>query len=123
MKIAIASDDELTIAAHFGRTRGFVIFDIENGIIKERKYRINNFTGHARGLENADHQIDRHGPILAALKDCDVVISSGMGRRICNDLQNAGIEAFIVDETDANEAVGLFLENALKNNPEKGCEH
>ena len=30
MKIAIASDDEIKIASHFGRTNGFVIVDLEN---------------------------------------------------------------------------------------------
>lgn len=34
MKIAFASDDEKTIVGHFGRTRGFVIFDIKDEEIK-----------------------------------------------------------------------------------------
>lgn len=123
MKIAIASNDEITIADHFGKTRGFIIYDVENGEIKNQQYHINDFTGHARGLEGTDHQIDRHGPILEALKDCDVVIARGMGRRIYNDLQNAGIEAFIVDEDDTSTAVRLYLENNLKDNPESGCKH
>ena len=41
MKIAIASNDEITIADHFGKTRGFIIYDVENGEIKNQQYRIN----------------------------------------------------------------------------------
>lgn len=123
MKIAIASDDEKTISAHFGRTRGFVIYEIENGQVKNKEYRINDFTGHVRGLSGAPHEMDRHGPILAALKDCHVVIAHGMGRRIYDDLKSANIEAFIVQETVAEQALNLYLTNKLKDNPEDGCEH
>jgi len=123
MKIAIASNDGNTISAHFGRTEGFVIFNIEDGQIKEKDYRKNDFTGHARGLEGASHSVDRHAPILEALKDCHTVIANGMGRRIYDDLSNAGIETFIVRETDTNQAINLYLENKLQDHPEKGCEH
>ena len=34
MKIAIPSDDKVSICVHFGRTKGFLIFDIENNTIK-----------------------------------------------------------------------------------------
>ncbi len=50
MKIAVASDDGKIISSHFGRTRGFVIFEIENGEIKDKKYILNAFTGHASAL-------------------------------------------------------------------------
>lgn len=123
MRVAIASDDERTIANHFGRTRGFMIYEIEDGTIKNQHYRINDFTGHARGLEHSGHHIDRHGPILNALNDCQAVISRGMGRRIYEDLQNAGIETFIVDEIETNAAIRLYLENSLQDNPDKGCDH
>lgn len=58
MKIAIPSDDGKIISSHFGRTKGFVIFEVEGKEIKSREYRLNIFTGHARGLEGAGHEID-----------------------------------------------------------------
>ena len=111
MKIAIASDDEKNISAYFGRTRGFVIYEIEDGKIKNQDYRTNDFTFHAQGMVDAPQTIDRHSPILAALKDCKVVISNGMGRRIYDALQSINIEAFIVQETVAEEALNLYLKN------------
>lgn len=116
MKVAIASDDGKIISSHFGRTRGFTIFEIEGNAIKKQEFLENTFTGHARGLEGADHSIDRHGPILEALKDCQVVISHGMGRRIYDDLQSAGIEVFVTDETDVQKAVNLYINDELTNN-------
>ena len=123
MKIAIASNDGITISPHFGRTMGFVVFEIENGKVKERIYRKNNFTGHVLGMEGTGPHRDRHGLILEALKDCKTVIANGMGRRIYDDLNNAGIETFIVEENDTHQAIHLYLENKLQDHPEKGCEH
>jgi len=123
MKIAIASDDGKTIASHFGRTRGFVVFEVEEKTVKNRDYRPNTFTGHARGLEHAGHEIDRHGPILTALSDCTVVISHGMGRRIYDDLKGAGIRVFITDETEVQNALDSYQSGALIDKPERGCLH
>ena len=123
MKIAIASDDERTISSHFGQTRGFVIFEVEGKKVKNREYRPNTFTGHARGLESAGHEIDRHGLILSALSDCKAVLSHGMGRRIYDDLKGAGIEAFVTDETEVQKALDLYLNGALIDRPERGCPH
>ena len=123
MKVAVASDDGTTIASHFGRARGFIVYQIDDAEVKHREYLLNTFTGHARGLSGAGHAADRHGPILDALKGCEAVISHGMGRRIHDDLRAAGIEAYIVDETDPEQAVELYLTDALENRPDKGCDH
>lgn len=123
MKVAIASDDRMTISQHFGRTLGFEIFVIEDGKIIDQIYRKNDYTGHARGMEGMSHQVDRHAPILEALQDCNAVIANGMGRRIYEDLQNAGIETFIVEEYNTEQAVRRYIENKLQDHPEKGCEH
>jgi predicted Fe-Mo cluster-binding NifX family protein len=123
MKVAVASNDGKTISSHFGRTRGFVIFEVEGREIKGQEYRPNTFTGHARGLEGASHGIDRHIPIINALSDCKVVISHGMGMRIYSDLKEAGIEVFITEETDVKKALDLYLSGGLIDRPEMGCSH
>ncbi len=123
MKIAVASNDGKTIATHFGRARGFVVYELEDRELLARKFVMNTFTGHARGLEGQGHDVDRHGVILEALRGCQAVISRGMGRRIHEDLRGAEIEPFIVDETLADRALGLYLEGHLEDHPEKGCTH
>ena len=100
-----------------------LIFTIQGDKITGQVYRNNTFTGHARGLSGQGHEFDRHAPILEALKDCKVVISNGMGRRIYNDLQDAGMEVFITDEVNAKVAAEHYLKNQLVNKPELGCDH
>ena len=123
MKIAIASDDKKTISSHFGKTKGFVIFEVENEKIKNQEYRPNTFTGHARGLEHDDHEIDRHTPILNALKDCKAVITHGMGKRIYDDLKEIGIDVFITDETDVETAFELYVSGKLIDKLDMKCLH
>ncbi len=119
-KIAIASDDGISISSHFGRTKGFVIFEIVDKEIKGREYRLNTFTRHAKGI--MDFKGDPHSVIISALSDCKVVISHGMGRRIYEDLKRAGIEVYITDETDVEHALELYLKGELVNRPERSCE-
>lgn len=123
MKIAIATDDKESISEHFGRTLGFLVYEVEDGNIKNESYRKNNFTFHAQGIIDKSHNMDKHSKILSALNDCQVVISNGMGRRIYEDLQSANIKPFIVNETNIKDALDLFLQNQLVNIPDKKCEH
>ncbi len=123
MRIAIASDDEKSISTHFGRTRGFVIFEVEGREVKKKEYRPNTVTGHVMGLKDSSHRFDRHALIIELLKDCDVVISHGMGMRIREDLARAGIKVIITDETDVDKALALYLEGKLVDHPERGCIH
>lgn len=123
MKIAIASDDGKTIASHFGRTRGFVIVEAEDGKITGSEYRPNTFTSHVTGLEGESRAANRHGPILGALSDCQVVVARGMGRRIYDDLASANIEVFVTNEVEAEKAAEQYLLGKLVDNPDQACDH
>lgn len=86
MRIAIASDDGKHIASYLGRAAAFVIVDIEEKAVTTLAYRPNTFTGHTTGEGQAPHEHHGHGSLLSALKDCQVIISHGMGRRLYEDL-------------------------------------
>jgi len=122
MKIAIASDDGKTISPHFGRAEGFVIFEVQNQEVRSYEYRQNSFTGHALGIEGQQSG-DRHKTIIEALRDCDVVISRGMGRRLYEDLKYAGINPLITDEESVENALKMYMKGMLADNPEKSCKH
>jgi predicted Fe-Mo cluster-binding NifX family protein len=132
MKVAVASDDGKVICQHFGRTRGFAVFEIENDQIKSKEYVPNTFTAHAAGNNGGgDHSHHSHGPthmhshdsILNALQDCKAVISCGMGQRLVYDLQNAGIEPIRTNVTDVDQAIELYIQQVLKDNPQIKCNH
>ncbi|MBN2174017.1 MAG: hypothetical protein JW731_07795 [Bacteroidales bacterium] len=129
MKIAVASDDGVNIAQHFGRTRGLLIFTVTNNEISDRSYIENNFTGHAQGHHH-DHDHGHghqhqhsHSNILDALQECEVVISRGMGRRLLDDFESAGKQVFVTWTENAENAVKQFIEGNLQHDPEKSCLH
>lgn len=129
MKIAVPSEDKISIARHFGRANGFIIFEIENNEIKEKEYRKNSFTGHMQGLHVAHQNNHEHGHhhshegILSGLADCEVIIAGGMGRRAFNDLDKAGKKIFVTKLSNAEEAIQSYLANELEHNDGSFCEH
>lgn len=124
MKIAVASDDNINLALHFGRTKGFILFDVADKKIKSRHYLENTFTGHAHGhhFEDKKHHHSHRG-VLEALNDCQVIISHGMGRRMMDDLLDAGKEVFITSASSAQHAVDSYLKGKLENQPSQCCDH
>lgn len=134
MKIALPSNDGTTVSAHFGRSRGFIIFETDNHHILKEEYRENNVTGHAQGHHH-DHDHDHHhgqgnenhthshAGILGVLSDCEVVIAGGMGHRLYTDLMAAGKKVYVTRENDARKAAELLLKDDLDHNPEVCCHH
>ena len=113
MKIAVASDNKITISNHFGRALGFVIFEINDKRIIGEIYR-ENVGKHSGECGSCDH-----GTMIKNIKDCEVVISYGMGRRIYADLIKNNIQPVVTDEKTVNEAVNKFINNELKNRLDK----
>jgi predicted Fe-Mo cluster-binding NifX family protein len=64
MKIAIASDDQKTIAYHFGRALGFMIYDVQNSKIMSEEYRENI------GKSNGTCGSCNHSAMINNIKDC-----------------------------------------------------
>jgi predicted Fe-Mo cluster-binding NifX family protein len=113
MKVAIASDDKLNISPHFGRAQGFMIFEISNYKIISEEYRANV------GKNNGSCGSCNHSMMIDNIKDCQVVISYGMGQHIYNDLTENNINAIVTEERIVKDALANFLDNTLKNRTEK----
>jgi predicted Fe-Mo cluster-binding NifX family protein len=128
MKIAIPTMDEQTLSAHFGRSTAFLVFDIENGDIRNREVRPNvhghqahGHHEHGQGGPVHGHGHD-HGGFISLLHDCSVVLSGGMGAGAWNALRGAGMKVYLVQQpASAEEAVGLFLAGELRENEEGVC--
>jgi predicted Fe-Mo cluster-binding NifX family protein len=128
MKIAVATEDGTRISAHFGRSPYFAIFETDQGRTINRSLRENTFTGHFQGRHHHEALEDhRHGAgdphahqsVAEGLRDCEVVISHGMGRRAWEDLRARGIEMIVTDETDVETAIQKYLNGELVDRVEK----
>jgi predicted Fe-Mo cluster-binding NifX family protein len=119
LHVAVPTQDGTTIAHHFGRSKRFLIFEIEGRTVTGHTVRENTFTGHARGdcHHGHDHgqgQPHQHGQIVEALADCEVVLCHGMGWRAAAALREGGIKAYILqEELSPREAVTKYLSGEL----------
>lgn len=128
MKIAIASDDQVRVAAHTGRCRGFAIYEIAEGTACRLEYRPNTFTAHALGQCAGGHAHDSaaghshsHATLLDALADCQALVTRGAGPRLVTDLAARGIEVWACVVESAEEAARQFADGTLTRLPGGGC--
>ena len=132
MKIAVVTDDMMTISQHFGRAPFYMVFTVEEGQIVNQEIR--KKAGHGTGethdchedqsCHDEKHGMDaasqaKHAGMVANITDCQALIAGGMGYGAFESLQNAGIEPFITDVEGIEEAVYLYAENKLVNLMEK----
>jgi len=131
MKIAVATIDGVSISQHFGRSAGFIVFEVEDKLIKSRELRTNNHTPHAQGLchgEHHEHGTHTHGHdgVVGLLHDCSVVLCGGMGAGAAQALAQQGIQSFVLPSPcPADEAVTQYLHGALPavSSAFCGCQH
>lgn len=131
MKIAIPTNDQTTISGHFGRTKGFMIYEIENNEIKNKEYKENSFTHHHEGHHHehgehhhgAGHGHHSHAGIFKMLNDCKTVIAGGMGQRLYTELKAQNINVFMTRESNIENAINLFIDGKLDNNDDDCCIH
>lgn len=110
MKLAVTFENG-NIFQHFGHTENFKIYDIENGVIKERRVVNSNGTG--------------HGALAGFLKNegVDVLICGGIGAGAQTALANAGIRLYGGVSGSADEAADAFLEDRLEYDANVKCSH
>ncbi len=125
MKIALPTNDGISMSEHFGRSASFLVFDIESGQIKGRETRTNGGChSHAEGACNhgSTGAPDAHAGMVAVLADCDIVISGGMGGRAAEALKAAGISAVIVAARGpADLVLSAYLAGKLTSGPGCSC--
>jgi predicted Fe-Mo cluster-binding NifX family protein len=120
MKIAAVTDDGITISQHFGRATQYAVLTVEDGKIVTRELRSKLGHMHFAGQEEpheapgtphgmgADAQV-RHGQMIDAITDCQVLMARGMGQGAKYSLEQAGIKAILTDIEGIDAAVQAYL--------------
>lgn len=135
MKIAVVTDDEKTISAHFGRAQYYVVFTVEDsnpstgsgrhvtGQETRPKANHSQFSGaeHQHGEHGESHGMDsqsqhRHGMMMDTIADCQVLLARGMGQGAHYSLKERGIRPVLTDIQDIQEAVEAYLAGNLIEN-------
>jgi predicted Fe-Mo cluster-binding NifX family protein len=133
MKIAAVSEDGTTISQHFGRAPFYVVITIENKkmVAREQREKLGhaNFaseshTHEAHGAGARGHGFDaasqsKHQRMTAAIADCEVLLSRGMGAGAYESLRSASIKPMITDIASIDDAVRAYLDGSLTDHTER----
>lgn len=127
MKIAVATEDGINVCGHVGKCDKFIIFDIDGHKIVSKNVIDNIYTQHHNNKNCEDTQHGQghgsHNALLTALKECNILISMGMGFRLREDLSRNNIIPVITEIDNAEYAVEKYLSGKLKDFPDKACQH
>ena len=109
MKIAIESNDGVTIKSPFLPTTGYVVYDVDESEIISSEYRENS-----RKKKRADgDKMFISGNIHSLLNDCSAIISRGMDRSNLDIFKKEGKDVFITFKTSTRDAVRIYLREQL----------
>jgi predicted Fe-Mo cluster-binding NifX family protein len=115
MKIAVASMDGVSLSQHFGQSKGFVVFDVEDSKVQSREFRTNEDTPHNQGICGHEGEgAHSHAGIFELLGGCSVVLCGGMGGGAAQTMLANGIKPVILPgERSADDAVTAFINGNL----------
>ena len=112
MKIAIESNDGVTIKSPFLPTKGYVIYDVDKSDIVNSEYRESSFKG-KKNINQRKAALEKHNPVL---NDCSAIISRGMDRSNLDVFKKEGMDVYITFKTSTKDAVRLYLRELLISN-------
>jgi len=121
MKIALATLNGTTVTAHFGRTKGFIVVDVEDGVETAREFREVGPGGH--GNHEDPGYNPRHNDLIGTIQDCDVVIAGGMGFPIQEHAEGAGLQVVLTGTQSIDDAVTQYVTGTLDHEPDRAHEH
>jgi predicted Fe-Mo cluster-binding NifX family protein len=109
MKVAIESNDGVTIKSPFLRTKGYVVYDINESDIIGYEYRRSKTTEE----KSREESVAAKDKLHSLFEDCSTIISRGMDRANLDVLKKEGINVFITFKTSAKDAVRLYMRELL----------
>ena len=114
MRIAVSSDDKTSISYRLCKARGFMIYDVDDGQVRNQFYRCFSTPEYRRDSRELKKLVPNSHKIIEALLDCDVVISYAIDKDLRGKLEIAGIEVIQSKETDIEDALDVFIEERFK---------
>ncbi len=129
MKIAVVTNDGITVSQHFGRSRYYAVADIENGEVADIKLRErgtghfaashspveHSHHNHSQGHGYGEEAMIRHAAMAQEIADCQVLIAGGMGMGAYESFRAAGLEVILTDREMIEDALRDYLAGKLPN--------
>lgn len=133
MKIAVVTDDGITISLHFGLARYYAVLTVDGRQVVSREMLDRSDTlppvDEHQPRQGVGGQIDCHGTGTAAaathlrmvqpIKECQALLARGMSWSARECLLDAGVRPVVTDITGMEEAVQAYLDGTIVDHVEK----
>ncbi len=128
MKIAVATDDGLNIATHFGGSGRIHVYTLDEGSIVDKEERekpgheiFSAIETHPQTDEKGRHGFgpdteQRHNDMFDVFKDCEALIVNMIGIGAYRHFSSRGVRVIATDIKDIDEALRLYAQAKLKHN-------
>ena len=132
MKIAVVTDDQITISRHFGRAHYYLVFTVEDGKVVQKELRPKlghdqfqqeehheheHDHDHQQGHGFGQHSQDKHSRMMANIGDCQVLLAGGMGLGARASLEAIGVKPILTNVREIDAAVQAYLAGELEDQP------
>ena len=110
-RIAVATSDGLSVCSHLARSTGFLILEVDNGVIRSRTYR-----------SRATDTCGKHASFGELLAGTSAVICGGIGQGAADFLSGLGIDSLVVTGNHSiDDAVNRYLAGSLELSDARVC--
>jgi predicted Fe-Mo cluster-binding NifX family protein len=113
MRVAVSTDDRTTISYPLTRTKGFMIYDIEDGNVINRFYRLMNSSKLKDDSNRNILESKRNNSLQEALKDCRSVLTYCMGIINKDEFKRMDIEIFQTIESNITAALEQYIHSNI----------
>jgi len=114
MRVAVTTDDKFNTSYPLDRAKGFMIYDIENGNIINRFYRVANFSKSRKDSNLNILESGKNYSFQEVLKDCTTVITHCLGIVNRDIFKNYNIEIFQTTELNVDNALEQYIHSNIR---------
>ena len=117
IKIAIPTDDGVTISRHFGQAAYFKVVTLEDGrvVSSETRAKASHTHGDHTHTEGSVHPGQT---MVDSISDCQVLISGGMGTPVYHRAKTAGLTVILTRFSPIDTAVQAYTAGTLEDDPQ-----
>jgi len=119
MKIAIPTDDGVSVSVHLGQAHYMLVVTVTDGQIGERQLReAGDVPHHTIDLHDGEHHHHHHSR-FERIKDCDMLVGGGMGQPAYQRLHDMGLQVITTDLKLVEDILQAALQGTLSHNPRR----
>jgi predicted Fe-Mo cluster-binding NifX family protein len=113
MKIAFPTDDGETISKHLGQAQYFQVITLIDDQVQASERR--EKASHSHTDHDHEHETGVHPgqQMIEAIRDCQVLISGGMGQPMYNRALSSGMQVFLTGEDRIDDALAAYQQGKL----------